>query len=217
MLRLFKKLTLNQRLAALAIVLGLVAVGATPTRGDRVTVDSRQMMMLVANGADRVSARTLAGWLIEARADFRLVDLRSPAAFAAGPRIPSAENIPVTALLDAGLTRTEKILLVGDDDATVAQAWFLLETQGYKGAYIVEGGMNAWRDQVVYPRVDGLDQAVRAKVEATSAHFGGRPRTGPAGETAAALPASMAQAAPLVPAPAAAAKKPAPAKKKEGC
>jgi rhodanese-related sulfurtransferase len=219
MFQLLSTFTLNQRLALLAFVLGFVAIGATPTRGDRMSVDSRRMALLVANGSDRVGARTLADWIIQGRADFRLVDLRSKVAFAAGPRIPTAENIPVAELLDASLARDEKVLLVGDDDVTVAQAWFLLEAGGYTGASIVEGGLRAWRDQVVYPRVDGTDPVLRAQLEAVSAHFGGAPRSGAAAGTSdAALERAVAQAPPAAPKlPTNAAKKPAPAKKREGC
>jgi rhodanese-related sulfurtransferase len=215
MFTLFMKLTLNQRLALVALVLGFVAIGATPTRGDRVTVDSRQMALVVASGSDRVSARTLADWIIQARSDFRLVDLRNPAAFAAGPRIPTAENIPVATLLDAGLARDQTVLLVGDDDATVAQTWFLLEAAGYTGAYMVDGGLSAWRDQVVNPLVDGLDPVTKGRIEAVSAHFGGRPRRGTAASAPEADVAPATASVPKPPSPAA--KKPAPAKKKEGC
>jgi rhodanese-related sulfurtransferase len=219
MLQFLGRLSVNQRLAALAFLLGLGALAATPARGSRVTVDSRQMALLVANASNRVAARTLADWMIQGRSDFRLVDIRTPAAFAAGPQIPSAENLPLTALFDAGLDRAEKILLVGDDQVTVAQAWLLLEAAGYAGAFILDGGMAAWRDQVVYPRVDGVDAVSRAKLEAVSAHFGGAPRIGPAtGATEAVPAATVAQAAPGVPKlPPPGGKKPAPAKKREGC
>jgi rhodanese-related sulfurtransferase len=218
MFKRFMKLTLNQRLALLALLLGLAAIGATPTRGDRLSVDSRRMALLVANGSGRVAARTLADWIIQGRADFRLVDVRSPEAFAAGARIPTAENIPVGALLDAGLARDERIVLVGDDDVTAAQAWFLLEAAGYQGASVLDGGLRAWRDQVVYPRVDGADPTLRAKLEAVSAHFGGAPRSGAAiGGPDLALEMA-APAATVVPKlPTGQAKKPAPAKKREGC
>jgi rhodanese-related sulfurtransferase len=214
-----RNLTLNQRLALLAFGLGLVALAATPARGDRVTVDSRDMAWLAANGSGRVAARTVADWIIQGRSDFRLIDVRTPAAFAAGPGIPSAENIQLAALFDADLGRSEKILLVGDDQVTVGQAWLLLEASGYTGAAVVEGGLSAWRDEVVYPRVDGVDAATRARLEAVSAHFGGAPRIGGA---AAALVGSsapgIAQASPGVPKlPAPGGKKPAPPKKREGC
>ena len=219
MLTFLTKLTLNQRLALLAFVLGLVAIGATPARGDRVKVDSRDMAWLAANGSNRVAARTVADWIIQGRSDFRLIDVRTPAAFAAGLRIPSAENIPLAALFDAGLGRGEKILLVGDDPVTVAQAWLLLEASGYTGASIMDGGLAAWRDQVVYPRVDGVDASTRARLEAVSAHFGGAPRIGGDADTFVTPAGSgVAQATSGVPTlPSPGGKKPAPPKKREGC
>lgn len=217
MMQFLSRLSLNQRLALLAFVLGAVALAATPTLGGRVSIDSREMAQLMQSGADRVNARTLAGWIIEGRADMRLVDLRDPAAFAAGPRIPSAENIPVSVLVDAGLGRDERILLVSDDEARAAQAWFLLRTSGRTGVVVLRGGLRAWQEEVVYPRVDGLAAADRAKVEAVSAHFGGAPRIG-SGEAAVASPAAAAAAqAPPPSLAAAGAKKSAPAKKREGC
>jgi rhodanese-related sulfurtransferase len=219
MLKLLTKLTLNQRLAALAFVLGLGALAATPARGDRVTIDSRDMVWLAANGSGRVAVRTVADWIIQGRSDFRLIDVRTPAAFAAGLRIPSAENIPLAALFDAGLGRGDKILLVGDDQATVGQAYLLLEASGYTGASIVDGGLAAWRDQVVYPRVDSVDAATRARLEAISAHFGGAPRIGgDADSFVAPTGPGLAQATPGVPTlPSPGGKKPAPPKKREGC
>jgi rhodanese-related sulfurtransferase len=219
MMQFLSKLSVNQRLAALAFLFGLGAIAATPARGGRVTVDSRDMAWLAANGSDRVAARALADWIIQGRSDFRLVDVRTAAAFAAGPRVQSAENIPLTALFDAGLDRGEKILLVGDDQVAVAQAWLLLEASGYAGASIVDGGLAAWRDQVVSPRVDGVDATTRARLEAVSEHFGGSPRTGGDADALAAPPApGVAQAAPGVPKlPLAGGKKAAPVKKREGC
>ncbi len=212
----FGRLTTNQRLAALALLLGAVAIFATPTRGGRTTIDSREMAALMARGVDRVQPRTLADWIIQGRRDYRLIDLRDAAAFATGVRIPSAENIPVSALPDAGLPADERILLVADDEARAAQAWFLLSAQGYKGVAIVRGGLRAWQDEVLYPRVDGVAPADRAALEAVSAHFGGAPVAGAAAGAPRAPALAQAAAPPPLPA-AAAAKKAAPAKKREGC
>jgi rhodanese-related sulfurtransferase len=217
MRKFLRNLTTNQRLALLAFVLGAVAVDATPTRGGRLSIDRRETALAMQTGADRVDARTLAGWIIASRSDLRLIDLREPAAFAAGPRIPSSENIPIGALLDAGLRRHERLLLVADDEARAAQAWFLLRADGYKGVALVRGGLRAWQEEVVYPRVDGLTGTDRATVESVSAHFGGAPRTGTADRTLEA-PAAAAVGQAVPPAlPSGGAKKPAPAKKREGC
>jgi rhodanese-related sulfurtransferase len=217
MLQFLTKLNTNQRLAVLASVLGLVALAATPTRGGRVSLDSRELSVLMEKGADRVSARTLADSIIQARADFRVIDVRARAAFAAGPRIPSAENIPLSTLADAGLARDEKILLVADDEARAAQAWFLLKAQGFKGVSIVSGGLRAWNDDVLFPRVDGVGSAERARLESVSAHFGGAPRSGAAATDRPLAPAMGADRAAVPAPPSSGAKKPAPAKKKEGC
>ncbi len=211
------RLSLNQRLALLALVLGVVAIAATPTLGRRATIDAREMSLVMQKGADRVDARTLAGWIIASRADIRVIDIREPAAFAAGPRIPTAENIPVGALADAGLGRDERIVLVSDDEARAAQAWFLLRADGFRGPVIVRGGLRAWQEDVLYPRVDALGARERAQAEAVSAHFGGAPRTGADAGVIAASAAAAASLAAAPPLPVPGAKKPAPAKKREGC
>jgi rhodanese-related sulfurtransferase len=210
MFHFLRRLTPNQRLAALALALGVVAIAATPTRGGRATIDSREMALLMAKGVDRVQPRTLADWIIQGRSDYRLIDLRDSAAFAAGRGIPTSENIPVSALPDAGLAPDGKILLVADDEAQAAQAWFLLTAEGYSGVAIVQGGLRGWAEDVMYPSVDGVDSAQRARLEAVSAHFGGAPRTGVATDGAVAPPAPPSPSAP-------GAKKAAPAKKREGC
>lgn len=217
MLKFLNNLTTNQRLALVAFALGAGALAASPTFGRRATIDSREMALAMQNGADRVDVRTLAGWIVEGRADVRLIDLRDPAAFAAGPRIPSAENIPVASIAEAGLGRDDRILLVADDEARAAQAWFLLRALGHKGVVVVRGGLRAWQEDVVHPRLDGLGGTERAKVEAMSAHFGGAPRVGSAdGAVAVTAPPAVAQTAPPAP-PSAGARKPTPAKKREGC
>ena len=218
MLKLLGNLKTNQRLALLAFILGAVAIAATPTMGGRVSIDRREMALLMRTGVDRVDARTLAAWIIESRADVRVIDIREPAAFAAGPRIPSAENVPIDALSEAGFDRGERLLLVSDDDARAAQAWFLLRAEGYQGAAIVRGGLRAWQEEVVNPRVEGLAGPERARVEAVSAHFGGAPRTGSSdGALAPAAAPAVARAAPPTLPAAGGAKKTAPAKKREGC
>ena len=74
-------LTLNQKLALGAVVLGAVALFATPYPGSSVTLDAKELALAVAKEADHVEAPELAAWIIESRADYRLIDLRSEAEF----------------------------------------------------------------------------------------------------------------------------------------
>ncbi len=222
----FSRLTLNQKLALAAVALGAVALFAAPYPGSKVTLDARELALVVGTEADHVEAPELAAWIIENRADYRLVDLRTEREFATYS-IPTAVNIPVSVLPEAGLGRQEKIVLYSEGGIHSAQAWMLLKAQGYKSVYMLKGGLDEWKDLVVFPVVaDNPTPAERARDErlkSISAFFGGQPRSaaavaaGPAampGMAAAAAPALPRVAAP--PSPGGGAKPPA-KKKKEGC
>lgn len=217
------RLTLNQKLAIGALILGGVALAAKPYQGATVEVDTTALSAELAKGGGQTEPRELAAWILGGRGDVRVIDVRTPDAFAAG-QIPGAENVPVGGLLEAGLVRTEKIIICGDDGVSSAQAWLLLRAKGYRGASVLKGGMAAWRDQVVSPILvenpTPEQKQENDKLTAVAAYFGGQPRM-PAGATAVPVTAPpVAAAAPRVAPPAAAsapAKAPAGKKKREGC
>lgn len=223
----FSRLTLNQKLAVAAVALGALALFAAPYPGSKVTLDARELALVVGTAADQVAAHELAAWIIESRADYRLIDLRTEAEFARY-HIPTAVNIPMNALADAGLGRQEKLVLYSEGDMHSAQAWMLLKAQGYKGAYMLKGGLEAWKDEVVFPVLaenPAPDEKVRdERLRSISAFFDGQPRS--AASVAAGtstLPGMAAGAAPALPkvaappSPAGGAKPAAVKKKKEGC
>jgi rhodanese-related sulfurtransferase len=220
------RLTLNQKLAVAAVALGAVALFAAPYPGSTVTLDAKELALVVGTEADHVEAPELAAWIIEGRADYRLVDLRSQAEFDQY-HIPTAVNIPMNVLTDAGLGRQEKLVLYSGGGIHAAQGWMLLRAQGYKFVYMLKGGLDEWTDQVVFPVVaDNPSPAERARDErlrSMSTFFGGRPRSaGAVAAGAAAMPGMAASATPAMPkvaappSPAGGAK-PAAKKKKEGC
>jgi len=211
-------LTLNQKLGVLALALGAVALFAQPQRGPFVKLDARELALVVEKEVDHVKAPELAAWIIEGRADYRLLDLRAAQEYATY-HIPSAENVPLTRLADYPLQRNEKIVLYSEGGIHSAQAWMLLRAQGYEAVYMVLGGLEAWKDEVLFPSLpaEAGPQAL-AQFERTAQvakFFGGEARLG--GDAAA--PAADAElpklaAPPPSPGPAApVAKK----KKKEGC
>ncbi len=212
-----RSLTLNERLAAVALVLGALAVFARPVPGGTVTVDAGELALAVQRQADRLDPLDLADWIVKGRADFRLIDLRDEQAYAEY-HIPGAERVAVAALPDAALLRNETIVLCSDDGVSAAQAALLLRAMGFHGARALRGGLEAWRDEVLFPVL--ADDATpfqagrNARLAALARHFGGQPRQGrgdPAPPTMAALPKVDAPAGPA--APSAGPRK----KKKEGC
>jgi rhodanese-related sulfurtransferase len=222
MTRWFSRLTLNQRLALLAVVLGLVAVFAQPTRGGRVRIDPMELALGVQRDADHVRPQDLADWIIAGRSDYRLVDARDERSFAAY-HVPTAENLPLASLAAADLGRNEKVVVYADGELQTAQAWFVLKAAGYSGVHVLDGGLAGWKDQVLYPVVQGGESSLTpADVErrtSVSRYFGGSPRAASSvSPTELGVPAGQAPAATASKLELPKGAKPAaPKKKKEGC
>jgi rhodanese-related sulfurtransferase len=214
------KLSLNQKLGVLAVALGAVAVFANVSPGHTVTLDARDLLTAVERREDHVTPAELASWIIEGRADYRLVDLRNEKAFAEY-HVPTAENVPLATVADGGLGRTEKIVLYGDGGIHAAQAWMVLKGRGYTQAYTLLGGLEAWKDEVLFPVAPPSptsdEQARFARAAETARFFGGEPRAATApGSEPMALPARVT--APVVaPLTLPAGASSGPKKKREGC
>jgi len=173
--------SLNRKLGAVALALGAVALFAQPHRGPFVKLDGRELASIVEQEVDHVTAPELAAWIVEGRADYRLLDLR-PAEQYAAYHIPTAENVPLTGLADYPLLRNEKIVLYSEGGIHAAQAWMLLRAQGYEAVYFVLGGFDAWRDEVLFPTLPvDADAKARARFERAAQvarFFGGEGRIG---------------------------------------
>ena len=219
-MRFLPKLTLNQKLGVLALALGALAVFANVAPGHTVKVNAKELLTSVARAEDHVTPPELAAWIIEGRTDYRLVDVRDEKAFAEY-HIPTAENVPLATVLDGALDRTEKIVLYGDGGIHAAQAWMVLKGRGYTRVYTLLEGLDAWKDEVLFPVMPQAptpeQQAQFERAAHVAKFFGGQPRAAAApGAEPMALPtlaAAPSVAPPTLPAGAAA----GPKKKREGC
>jgi rhodanese-related sulfurtransferase len=212
-------LTLNQKLALAAFTLALPAVFAQPYRGNVVTLNAKELAAIIDREDDHVGAAELAGWIVEGRSDYRLIDLRSEKEYAEY-HVPTAENVSLASLPGASLARNEKIVLYSDGGLHASQAWMLMRGLGFTSVYTIKGGLEQWKQDVLFPSLPESARAdARARFEKAAAlarFFGGAPRTGDAAASA----ATPALALPKLEVPAAA--PPAgggavPKKKKEGC
>lgn len=176
--------SLKQVLAAIALLLGVLAMAGQPTRGHVVTIDTQELATMVAGRVDHVLPEELADQIIRGASDYRLIDLRDEADFATY-HIPTAENVPLAKLPDWGLGRNEKIILYSDGGIHAAQAWMLLRVQGYQGVTTLFGGLDAWKDEVVFPVAPvnpNVAQATQFERRVQVArHFGGQGRPATAG------------------------------------
>ena len=206
-----------------ALALGLAAVGllaafaGDPYRGSHTTIDTKDLAMHVGRGADLIEPVQLADWIIRGQNDFRLVDLRGDKDYAAY-HIPSAQNFTLAALTDDFAAHNEKIILYSDDSLEASKAWFLLEAQGFKSVYVLSGGLQGWKDFVLFPmKPNGATDMAFERQAQVAKFFGGAPQTAnnsPAAATTETLPKLAPPPLPAVPAGNSAV---APRKRKEGC
>jgi rhodanese-related sulfurtransferase len=153
---------------------------------------------------------------VEGRSDYRLIDLRSEKEYGEY-HIPTAENVTLSALPDASLQPTERVVLYSEGGIHASQAWMLMRAKGLKSVYTLKGGLDQWKDDVLFPTLaENATPQEKARFERSAAmarFFGGSPRTG-GPQTAAAQAPEM----PRVEAPVAAgAPVPQRKKKKDGC
>ena len=133
----------------------------------------------IARQDDRVSVEQLASWIIEARGDFELVDLRSSSDFEKGS-IEDARNISIAELVTAdvleGLPTDRKIVLFSNGSEIAAKGEVLLRLAGLD-AHVLTGGYNAWHQRILNPDIsaeelDGESLQVSAQ-RAYSCYFVG--------------------------------------------
>ena len=182
MLQWFANLAVRKRVGILAMILGIIAIFlGDPYNRAEAKVNLKEIAMLTPSQIDKVSVYTLADWIIKGNADYRLLDLRGMEAFKKY-NIPTSEPVAPPEVIDGDFMRNEKLILCADDDLTEAKTWFMLKAEHYKSVYILDGGINAWRDKILFPALpagaDKEQKARFAKISAVSKFFGGQPQTG---------------------------------------
>jgi len=215
----FANLKWTQKTAGIVFLLGVGALFlGNPYKGERVTMNMQDLALMVQDKSDHVTVQELADWLIQGKADFRLIDVRTADEYSEY-HIPNAENISITDLTTVDILRNEKIIAYSEGGIHAAQAWMMLAARGFKKSYILFGGLEEWKSAILFPQFPDNPLASQtdslAKIKAVCAYFGGSVQPQSAGSDLAAstptpklkLPTSTSAA------PKAAGFK----KKKEGC
>lgn len=181
MKKFFSNLSLNKKLALIAVSLGVIALFAgDPYGGTTIKVNEKDIALSTVGNADKVLVTDLADWIIKGKSDFELVDLRTEEKYNEYT-IPGAQCIPLPQISSSDLRRNQKIVLFSDDDVTASQAWFILKSKNYKGVYILDGGLNAWKEKVLFPKapVNGSKEEIVQfeKMKEVARYFGGQAQT----------------------------------------
>lgn len=174
-------------LAALAAALGLLAlVAGEPYPAGRGRATARDVSFVTALDAAR--------WIRNGRPGLRLVDVRDDSLFAAY-HIPGAERIAIDELSRQAWKHDESVVMYGEDDGKALRAATTVRSSAVVRRYVLRGGLLAWVDEIVEPRLAPLaanatpaEQAARREQLELSRYFGGTPVVSP-GATAATTPA----------------------------
>lgn len=136
------------------LLLSIVSMAAC-SASDRSDPSLADVAHAAARQDDRVSVEELAGWLIEGREDFKLIDLRSAEDFDKG-HIAEAENIPITQLVSAdvlgGLPTDRMVIVYSNGSENAAKAAVMLRLSGIDG-HLLTGGFNAWHKRILNPEI----------------------------------------------------------------
>lgn len=181
MKKFLSNLSLNKKLALIAVTLGFIALFAgDPYGGTTIKVNEKAIALSTVDNSDKVSVTELADWIIKDKSDFELVDLRSEEKFNEYS-IPNARCIPLPQISSSDLRRNQKIVLFSDDDVAASQAWFILKSKKYKGVYILDGGLNSWKEKILFPKAPvnaSKDElAEYEKMKEVAKFFGGQAQT----------------------------------------
>lgn len=175
-------LTTQSKLGWFALVLGFFAVFAgSPYNNVKVSMNAKDLSLIAQKDADNVSVQNVANWIIKGNYDFRIIDTRSPKEFAEY-HIPMAQNIQLSQLLNQNFYPTDKLVLYSDNNEKAAEGWFLLKAKNFKSVYILKGGMNEWKNKILFPKLPTNPTPVQMisfnKIKEVSKFFGGTPQTG---------------------------------------
>lgn len=168
-------MNLNRRLGMSALACGLAApLAGSPYRALRGALDVEQTAQIIMEGHDHVSALQLAAWIRERKRGLRVIDVRQPEQFGQDA-IPTAENLPLDALLRTSFAAHECVILYSEGGAHAAQAWILLRAMGVVNAWFIAGGLADWHDDVFAPVLVHGAGSYQAEL---SRYFGGVPTVG---------------------------------------
>ncbi|MGD8306750.1 MAG: rhodanese-like domain-containing protein [Ignavibacteria bacterium] len=182
MLQKFSELPVRKRVGILAIILGFIAIfAASPYDRTSTRINIKSIALSSIEKENIITPEILADWIIQAKLDYRLIDLRIPEKYN-NYNIPGSENVPVYEILNADFSRNEKFLLYSDDEKLSAQAWFLLKADNHKNVYLLKGGMEGWKTNVLFPSLisEATPEQIQSfeKMKQVSKYFGGQPQIG---------------------------------------
>lgn len=168
---------------ARVIVVGLVllavvvAFASDPGRPARQTISAKNLAQTVTQAAPTTSVEELADGIMNGSWKTRLIEISSQSASRATSIVPGAEQRTLAEMGTLTCERGSKIVIIAEEYRDAYRAWVVLITRGVEQVTIIDGGITAWHERIVFPYIligprtpEDEHRVNRAK------YFGGTPR-----------------------------------------
>ena len=149
-----KSITWKQFAVFVLIIIGLILAFSPINQGMRTNESASEIAKQIADKEDHISAEELGQMIIDGDPNFIVIDIRSVEEYNNFHIEPSI-NIPLESLLTQetleNLSKEKLIILYSNGGTHAAQAWVLLQQQGFKNSAVLLGGLNYWVDVYTNP------------------------------------------------------------------
>jgi hypothetical protein len=166
---------------AFALVALLLAIGAFIVRSPErnASADPSLLAALIDSEMDHIEPGELARSIRDSTIRIQLIDLRDSTAFARY-HIPGARLMTLAQLVNDGVHRNENIVIYSQGGTHASQAWVLLKAKSYPNVRTLLGGLNAWNEEILFPKLPSDPDEPGMKnfeeKKALSLFFGGQPQ-----------------------------------------
>ncbi|MCK3682566.1 rhodanese-like domain-containing protein [Maribellus sp. YY47] len=149
---------MNRNYIILTLIMLILAFGTLFLKMDDELdqVDPEILLQEIIQPTRYVTTDQVAKMIIKGDPSLMLIDVRNEEDFQ-NYSLPRSVNIPLDSLLNPenlsylGIKGT-KVVFVSDDDIKADQMWVLTKRLGYKGTYVMKGGLNCWMQTIIEPQ-----------------------------------------------------------------
>lgn len=149
-----KTLTWKQFGIFTLLLIGIILAFSPVNQNTNSSESTVEIAKQIASKEDHISAEELGHMIIDKDPDILVIDVRSEEDYNAFHIDPSV-NIPLDKLLEQETLNElddEKLLILYSNGGThAAQAWVLLQQQGFENSTVLLGGLNYWVDVYTNP------------------------------------------------------------------
>jgi rhodanese-related sulfurtransferase/uncharacterized membrane protein YedE/YeeE len=169
----------TKMLGIIALLLGVMAaVSGSPVRNGQIDAGLAYPDSIRGRQIAYLGSVQLAESLMARRRDMTVLDLRSETDFETY-HIPSAQHVAPSDVTSHNIPNDKTIILCADDGQCAAQAWSDITEQGFENVFVLQGGLERWFDEILFPDLTvtrGRDKDTIEKIRKMSRYFGGTPR-----------------------------------------